>query len=236
MNTALKLLLVGVGSVSLFTVSFVGAALLQGAGLHELPMVGSLFHPPPVEPDEDAPADPAPPAPPLDAVPARAGIGLLDVFRIDGPLDPKELRALADDLKRKRALAEQRLAELDEREQRLGERVEFLDEQFQSLQSLRSSLESWELELEARQEEVDRDETAQSEREAVSWQRMAKLFEKGEAETLAFKLQAYTPAEAARILSRLKPDRARALLEALTTDGWKDYWDAYGEAQTAPSE
>ena len=119
------------------------------------------------------------------------------------------------------------MVELDDREERLEERALFLDEQFGSLAELRTSLERWQLELEGRQAEVERDESARAESEAESWTRLAKLFEKGDAPSLARKLEAWSPQEAAQVLRHLKPDRARDLLEGLSGESWKDYWEAY---------
>lgn len=243
MKKVVKPLLLALGALVLFGGAFVGFARLRGAGLHELPVLGGLFPAPPApteEPRDDVAAEPAPaptpqPAPRRDEARAAqvAGLGLLDVFRIESPLSAAELQALARRLERSSAELERRLAELDEREARQAERSLLLDEQLAGLQQLRGGLEAWELELSEREARLTTAEAEREAGEAHSWQRMAKLFEKGDAEVLARKLEAYTPQEAARLLQHLKPDRARALLEALTGEAWKSYWDAYRDAPPA---
>ena len=237
-----KPILLALCALLLFGGAFVGFAVLRGSAPHEVPVLGRLFPAPPEPPHDEEPDEQAPPGvvSPLEGQPSArpprvAGLGLLDAFRIDAPVGADELQRLAGELKRKNEEADRRLSELDEREARLTERALLLDEQLAGLRELRGGLEAWDLELAEREAVLEQDVAQREQGAAESWQRMAKLFEKGEAETLARKLEAYTPAEAARILRHLKPDRARTLLEGLRGESWKLYWDAYREAP-APQE
>src|SRR5688572_5655543 len=233
MKKPLKLLALAAGALGLFGAAFFGFGLLRGGSAHALPLIGGLFPAPAGEEEvEQAQAHATSPAP-LAPPPVQAGLGLLDVFVLESPLAAEEVQELARALKEQRAALEQRSGELDEREERLDERALFMDEQSASLAQMRAELERWQGELEERQAVLERSEAVQGERDAASWQRMAKLFEKGEAPALARRLEAWTPAEAAQLLVHLKPDRVRELLEALGGDSWKDYWDAYRAAVPA---
>jgi hypothetical protein len=229
MKKALKILSLAAGAAGLFAAAFFGFGLLRGGSAHALPLVGALFPAPPGEEaaQSEAKAEAPAPAPPP---PKQAGLGLLDVFLLESPMAAEEIQELARALKEQRAQLEQRSGELDEREERLDERALFMDEQSLALAQMRAELERWQGELEQRQAELERSEAVQGERDAASWQRMAKLFEKGEAASLARRLESWTPAEAAQLLVHLKPDRVRELLEALGGESWKDYWEAYRAA------
>ena len=233
MNKLVLAILLALGSFGLFSGAFVGFARLRGTPSHELPLIGGLFTPPPQEEGLEAglaETEPGTRPGPTAREPTQAGLGLLDMFRLESPMQAAELQELARSLKQRLARVAERETQLDAREQRLDERAMFLDEQFGSLAELRQGLESWQTELDQRQTEVERDEATQAEREAESWQGMAKLFEKGEAASLARRLEAWSPGEAAELLRHLKPERARELLEALRGESWKDYWEAYRQA------
>lgn len=236
MKKPLKILSLAAAALGLFAAAFFGFGLLRGGSAHAVPVIGRWF---PAPAGDEAAADHAEPATvsgeaAVPPPPKQAGLGLLDVFVLESPMAAEELQELARALKEQRAQVEQRSSELDEREERLDERALFMDEQSAALAQLRTELERWQGELEERQAELERSEAVQGEQDAASWQRMAKLFEKGEAESLARRLEAWTPEQAAQLLVHLKPDRVRALLEALGGESWKDYWDAYRAA--VPSE
>ena len=156
-----------------------------------------------------------------------AGIGVLDIFQIESPYSTAELEELVRTLEAKLDEVDQRLLDVGEREQRAEDRSTFLDEQYATLSKLRTGLETWENELRQREAEVARDEEARAAREAESWTRLAKLFEKGDAADQSERLLSYTPEEAASILFRLKPTRAQELLDQLEGDSWKQYAEAY---------
>ncbi|HVS18008.1 MAG TPA: hypothetical protein VMT18_05360 [Planctomycetota bacterium] len=211
------------GAAALFTAAFLGFAWLRADGPHQLPVIGGLFPAPAVEPEPERIATPRPR---IEAA-EQAGLGLLDVFRIDSPIAKEELATLASTLKTRLAALDERAAELARAEARLAERSALLDEQMATINDLRTELERWQTELEARAAVVRRDEDAAGARDAESWSKLSKLFEKGDAASLAAKLGGYPPDDAARVLVGLKPDRARELLEKLGGESWKDYWDAY---------
>jgi len=227
MKKPAKIALFASGALGAFTVAFTGFSLMLGIPPHEIGLVGAMFPAPEVE---EAPEQPVAQAP-VESTPRprvrNAGLGVLDVFRIDSPYSTAELDGLAKDVKRKLGELDQRLRESAEREEELDQRALFLDEQYATLQELRSGLEGWETELDQRQAEVERDELARNEREDQSWQRLSKLFEKGDASEQASRLKGYDPEDAALILSRLKPTRAQELLEGLPEADWQIYAEAY---------
>lgn len=213
------------GAAVLFAVAFLGFAWMRADGPHQLPVIGGLFP----EPQEEAEEEPERVAVPRQRVEEaeQAGLGLLDVFRIDSPIAKEELATLAATLKTRLAALDAREAELGRSEARLAERAALLDEQMVTINELRTELERWQTELEARAAEVRRDEDAAAARDDESWSKLSKLFEKGDAASLAAKLGGYPPEQAAKVLVGLKPDRARDLLEKLGGENWKDYWEAY---------
>jgi hypothetical protein len=231
MNPLLKKAAFALGGALLFATLFVVFSLVMGVPRHELAVVGSLF-PSPEEAEDggqatEAASDPRPVQRPPRPGAATAGLGVLDVFRLEAPFSTQELEKLVAELKTRRRELERRLEELDQREQRIVERSQFLDEQYQTLQTLRSGLEEWEAELEQRQIEVERDEAAERQREDEGWAQLARVFSEGDASEQGTKLTSYTPQEAARILHALKPARAKELLDALTGQQWKEYAEAY---------
>jgi hypothetical protein len=234
MNKLAQAIALALGSFGLFSGAFVGFAHLRGTPSYRLPLIGSFFTAPAaaevVRVERTAAEPAAEPAVRPAHESSRAGLGLLDMFRIESPLQAAEMQELARSLKAALARVEEREELLDEREERLDERALFLEEQVDSIAGLREELESWERELELRQAEVERDEAAWAEREAESWRGMARLFEKGEAASLARRLEAWSPQEAAQLLRHLEPERARELLEALRVESWKEYWEAYRQA------
>jgi len=223
MNKLLKTALIGVGASAGFLCAFVAFSRALGAGWHEIALVGPLF---PAPPEEAAPQEPRVII--KQERPMRpAGIGVLDIFQIESPYSTAELEELVRTLEAKLDEVDQRLLDVGEREQRAEDRSTFLDEQYATLSKLRTGLETWENELRQREAEVARDEEARAAREAESWTRLAKLFEKGDAADQSERLLSYTPEEAASILFRLKPTRAQELLDQLEGDSWKQYAEAY---------
>ncbi len=235
MVSYLKPALAVLGGATLFAGAFVFSALQRGASRGDLPLIGGLLSEKAAEPAPEH-VEPVAPAKPVHEEPRTAGLGLLDAFHIEAPLSAAELEALARDLKLGIAQIERRGAELDDRERRLADREHQLDEHYASLQELRTSLERWEQDLVGREVNVGQAEVDKEAREAESWQKMAKLFEKGDASSLARKLSAYSPGEAAQILKHLKTERARELLEGVTGESWKQYWDAYRQAMGTPQQ
>lgn len=223
------------GAAFLFTAAFLGFALMRADGPHELPLIGGMFPAPAAEPEAEAAT--AEVAEPEAGAPAqRAGLGLLDVFRVESPMAKEELAALAASLKSRLAALDARAAELERGEAQLAERALLLDDQMSTIHALRTELERWQTELEQREAALQKGEGEAAARDAESWGKLSKLFEKGDATSLAAKLAGYTPDEAAQVLVGLKPDRARELLEKLGGESWKDYWDAYRRALGSQSQ
>jgi len=232
MKKPAQIALIACGALGAFAVAFTGFSLMLGIAPHEIALMGALFPAPEVEEvahaTEPEVAAEKPPRPRVH----NAGLGVLDVFRIDSPYSTAELDRLAKDVRRKMVELDKRLAEADAREEQLDQRAQFLDDQYATLQELRTGLESWETELDQRQAEVERDEAARDAREDESWTRLSRLFEKGDPADQAGRLQGYPPEDAARILSKLKPTRAQELLEGLPQKEWQAYAEAYRLLET----
>ena len=227
MKKPAKIALIASGSLGAFVIAFTGFALMLGTPPHEIAVMGALFPSPNVEEEPQAAVAQVREEQPPRAKVRNAGLGVLDVFRIDSPYSTSELDRLVKDVKRKLAELDQRLRDSEQREGELDERASFLDDQYATLQELRSGLEAWEAELDQRQAEVKRDESARQAREDASWKRLSKLFEKGDAREQAARLKGYEPEDAALILSQLKATRAQELLDGLPEADWQLYAEAY---------
>lgn len=185
-----------------------------------------------LKPTEDHAATAHPDAPdhgPAAAKPAEAHAGIFDLIDVDGLYTQDELRALGDSLRAKNREAEQRSAELDRREELLADRLTALDERRRTLDEFAKKLDEREREIAAREAEVKSSGGTDGGAEA-SPADLAEFFADGELDVLSKRLAGFTPEEAAKILSRLEPARAKELLEALPTASWRAFAEAYAGA------
>jgi flagellar motility protein MotE (MotC chaperone) len=231
MNRYVQWSVLGGGALLFFGAAYVGFALALGGSLDDVLHKDAKTSAPseqhaPAPTQHTEPPRHEPPAP----TPSPAHVStasLLDVFQLQSPYSGAELEELASELKLKNKEYDRRLAELVEREQRAERRSEQLDQRLAELQELRKELEARESELELRRVEVERDEAAKAQRDEVGWAKLAKLFAEGDATEQGKKLAGYPAEDAARILDQLKPARAKALLDHVGADKWKEYADAY---------
>ncbi len=237
MNKNAKLGLYAAGGLGGFLVAYVTFALMMGAAPHQIPVVGAVF-PQPQEKAKETPAPRAEVASTPSTAPTRTetrtvSAGLMDVFQIESPYASGELQGLADELKRKSAELDTRLAEVAKREQAMQLRSEQLDEHSAELQQLRQSLEERERDLAGREATATESDRSRFEREQQGWVKLAKLFADGDATELGARLAEYAPGDAARILQALKPARAKELLENVGAAKWREYADAYRLLETS---
>ena len=234
MNRIIELAVLGLGGLSLFVVAFLGFAAMSGAPLDELAVVGPLFA---EEEGEEIPEEERSVLDPPDQVYTtrkqviEANLGLLSAYALEPPLSAVDLQSLATDLKAQKIAFEERLKLLDDREAALEQREEVITAQFNTLEEMRRDLERRETDLTLRAAEVERDEAAIQPEGGGSWATVAKIFEGGEAADMAKRLSAYTPEEAAQILSHLDDAYAVELLNAIGGDQFKSYVDAYSAAK-----
>ena len=236
MKKPVKYALIGLGVLELFVAALFGFAILLGAQMHRLPLVGAMF------PDPSRLEGPADTQVPVEqAVDARpkpriAKLGVLDTFSMEAPYSSAELKELVEDLKAKDRELELRHGELDQREALLDQRAELLDERYADLRQLFARLEQRAAELDLREAEIGRTEDAEAAREEQGWDTLSQLFADGDAEELSGKLLGYEPEQAARLLQRLEPDRAKELLEALPEERWRAYAEAFSAIPTGPAK
>jgi len=240
MKPLVKKILLGVGGVGIFTVAFIGFAALSGAPAHELPLIGSMFDPPPPEEGvvedglETDEVEAPPPRSNMELVEANASA--LGAFVLPSPYSANELSKLEAELETALRQAGARLAKIAERERELDEEERRLSEHRAQLEDFRNQLESYQLELRGREEEVDRDEQVALEREAQSWSEIANFFESGDPKKLVSKLMQFTPEEAAKVLRALDAEQASGLINALPTESYRDYLDAYRASSPSSGE
>lgn len=236
MNRIIEILAMALGGLSLFSVCFLGFAIMSGKPLSGIPGLGKAFEQEQTagtEPvanatsvdDSDAPSTPSAPRKNEDVI--AAGIGVMGAWSLPSPFSQVELKGLADELKSRLAELDARERDLDRRERELEERTASAQEQFELLGTMRRQLEEYEAELDLREQEVRRSEEAHSAKERQAWADQAGIL-KGLSTDLAGKrLLTYTPEEAAHILRSMEPDAATKLLNAIPEESWKDYVDAY---------
>lgn len=238
MKPLVQKILLGVGGVGLFAVAFVGFAAMSGAPTHQLPVVGRFFEEPAPaegegEGDETAAAEEeglkAPVARGNDAL-AESNTTALGAFVLPSPYSAQELSKLEQELETALRQAGSRLANIAERERRLDEEERRLSEHQEQLETFRNQLEAYELELRGREEELARDEQVAEEREQQSWNEISTFFESGDPKKLVDKLAQFSPEEAAKILRSLDPETASGLINALPTEKYREYLDAYRKA------
>lgn len=232
MNRIIEIAAIFLGGASLFTVSFVGFAAMAGVPLREIPVFGGLV-------PEEAPAEALAPPPTVQRSPRpdrsdveviESGLGALGAWSLPAPYTADELRGLVEELKAKLLVLERREAEVTRREAEVEEQLETLAERFASLEALRAELEAYERELDLRAEEVRAAESRSQEADLEKWRDVGTVLAALEPEEAATKLVQYPPDEAGIILRAMDETKAAAILNAVSTDRWKDYVDAYTRA------
>jgi hypothetical protein len=152
---------------------------------------------------------------------------ILPSFVMPAPFSASELAELQSELHEKRGEFERRLRKVDERERELADWEHAIDGKLADLERLKALLEKKEKELGLREQEVGRDEKARTAAEAKGWRDISQFFVDGEPDELAKKLLSYEPVDAARILRELDEKRASEIVNALPTEKYKSYLEAY---------
>ncbi len=230
MNPVIKIAAMVVGGAGLFLGSLVGFSRMNGVPWHKVPLVGSAFPPPPEieQPPQEPSVAPAPtPVVPPKLEAQTAGLGVLDVFRLDAPWNATQIEELVTDLKASKLELDKRLADIEKREAKLDARATLLDEQYAVVKGLRAELDRWKGELELQAAELENAKRQKNARDQAGWEQVAKLFEKGDATELGARLKTYEAQDAAKILAKLKPARAQEILNTLSGEEWKDFAEAY---------
>jgi flagellar motility protein MotE (MotC chaperone) len=253
MKPAIKYAIMGGGGLLLLFGSFVTFAALSGQPLHKIAILKNFVK----APEEPADGSKAPEGETANAQPENgtpgekpangegakpAGkeelkavektVGVLGAFSLPSPFSADELTDLQHELRTSTQGAKSIRAKLERRERELDDRERDLDQRQQELTELRQKLAEKESELRMLSDEGTRDSEARNARDAASWKELSKFFEEGEPDTLAKNLLKFDPKEAVKILRSLDDERASAIVNALPTDKYHDYLEAY-RAQTA---
>ena len=136
-------------------------------------------------------------------------------------LHPGELEVLRSLAERRRAL-DAREAEIYEREQLAKAFEERLSEETKSIRTLQASLKEQEAKLAAEKETVSAAEAERYQRLAKAYKSMkprdaARLFDDLDLELLTAIAREISPRVLAPVMAKMKPEKARALTEALTS-------------------
>lgn len=218
------LILSGIAAAILLLVgTFVTAAGMLGAELHELPAIGGLFPEPPVasiDPslnelnssvEEQVDGDMRSPEQVMDHSSSP-----LHAFLLPSPFSTDRLEELESQLKTRLNAIAEREKELDARQLNLEESQRHLAELQKELESVRSGLIDERDETVALQEEVKIEEAATAEKRVESYKQMSSLFANGDPELLSqMLLDMYPPNEIGLVLAGLPPERVTVLLAGI---------------------
>ena len=245
MKPAVKYGMMGGGALVLLFGSFVVFAALSGQPLSKVALLKHFVSAPAdgekkpaapeaTKPQPEAAAQAEKPASHEGAKSSGAELkavehtaSVLSVFSLPSPFSSDELTDLQHELRSASQGAKSRLSKIEQRERDLDDRERDLDQRQQELAELRKKLADKESELRMLSEEVARDSAARNARDAASWKEISKFFEEGDAADLAKKLVQFEPREAARILRSLDDERASSIVNALPTDKYHEYLEAY---------
>ncbi len=218
------LILSGIAAAALLLVgTFVTAAGMLGAELHELPVLGALFPEPPVESidpslnelnssvEEQVDADMRSPEQVMDNSSSP-----LHAFLLPNPWSTDQLEEIESQLKTRLNAIGEREKELDARQLNLEESQRHLTELQKELESVRSGLIDERDETVALQEEVKIEEKAAAEKRVESFKQMSSLFANGDADEMSqMLLDMYPPADIGLVLSGLTPERVQVLMQGI---------------------
>lgn len=233
MNKILQFVGIGFFALLLFGGAFIGFASMSGAPLYNLPVVGGFFE----APDEthliaDADVDGNRDAQKRSVEEeVQVGASVLGAFVLPSPYTSEQIKDLEMLLKSKLREAQLELDRMSLRHIELDERETALQDRWAELQELRNTLEQFEGDLNQRSAEIERDESARSEKEVAALQDLAKVFEAGEPEELVRKLQAYGEEDAAKLLAQMDVERVAELLRAMDEENYVRFSKAYTAEQ-----
>jgi flagellar motility protein MotE (MotC chaperone) len=230
MNRLVEIIVMALGGMSLFTLCFLGFAVMADVPLDGIPVAGKLFEQPQsVTPPIEEVAALAPPDKKVpDQQVIQGALGVISTWTIDSPFTREELQHLADDLRLKKLELEDRLRKVVERERDAEELSETARMRLKDLEELRRELEAFEARLVLREQEVAAAEKIASDEVDRRWSDLGKVFARVDDPTeAAKKLAEFEAPEAARILRSLDESKAAEILNALDAALFKDYAEAY---------
>jgi len=242
MKRSTKMGVLSLGGLALFSASFLGSAILEGASpwefLERSFRLGGTEreHRNPAPPSRSIPAPPSPGAPiASDEGVLGAQLGLMASYVLEPAFSDGQMQKLADEIAARSVSLDRREADLDLRATDLDERLEVLEEQRTALEAMRGQLEENKRDLLLVHAEFELDRRGREELAHTSLGETAGLFTTGDIDDLARRLLMFPPEEAAVILDALHSDRAVTLLNALPNDAWKTYQAAYATRQVTGS-
>lgn len=233
MNKILQLVGIGFCALLLFGGAFIGFAKLSGAPMHTLPVLGGFFEAPAEDPAlaaSGALIDREVAKRSVDEE-VQVGASVLGAFVLPSPYTSEQIKDLEMLLKSKLREAQLELDRMSLRHLELDEREAALQDRWGELQELRNTLERFEGDLNQRSAEIERDESARSEKEVAALQDLAKVFEEGEPEELVNKLQAYGEEDAAKLMAQMDVERVAELLRAMDEENYVRFSKAYTAEQ-----
>lgn len=242
MKKLLEVLFLGIGALGLFALALVGFGQIVGAPMNDLPVVGSFFPEPEVDPEGEGPVDeedfatdvngvpvghPGGPLEPGELPPplpeyADAELQLEDVitstraaianYVVSSPFSREELVNLQKELNQSLKRSRARLDELDQRELDLEEYAQLLEEKATEIDQLRQGLDRAEKELQNLRRSLDGRERSLDAREDLMDKREESI--RSQEESLTAEERAQLDAKASLFLN-MDPEMAVARLEAL---------------------
>ncbi|QDU70031.1 hypothetical protein [Engelhardtia mirabilis] len=248
MNKKVEIATLAAGGLGLFSMCFLGFALVSDVPLEEMAVIGPLFRNGDEQAEEGADgtlAEADGGAPGQNggkalALPERRGtaqeivtanLGVLGAFALPAPFARAELETLVDELRDQRDLLKERSDALDERERQVADQIAALDMRSAELERIKGEIETQTAAIELRSLELKRDEDVETAGESLVYENLATLYAEGDTEQITADLVGMGPDEAAKVLRILDEDRAMDLLRAITGDERGKFIDAWARAQ-----
>jgi len=245
MNKHVEIATLVAGGLGLFSMCFLGFAVVSDVPLEEMAVIGPLFADEDEEGEEGEEADdvqagdPTATDPEGLSLPERRGsaqeivtanLGVLGAFALPAPFARAEIETLVEDLQRQRDALKERSSELDERELMIEEQIASLDVRSAELERIKNEIETQAAAIELRALELQRDEDVESAGENLLYQNLATLYAEGDTDQITADLVGMGAEEAAKVLRILDEDRALELLRAMTGQTRREFIDAWARA------
>lgn len=218
MNRIIEIIAMALGGFSLLAVSFLGFAVMTGAPLHEMAVVGSLFESPEKTDAELLEEKKRDERPATNKELLEINEASLSSWSLPSPFSVIELEGLETKLRERSNEQDMRTMKLDARETELDQQTDQIAEQLETLTSMRESLQALSSELDSRSSEVERDELmAEADADAEA-RKIAEMLGSFDLEARATcLLETYTDS-AALILSHMPEKASKTLAQMYQVD------------------
>lgn len=246
MNKKVEIGVLAAGGFGLFSLCFIGFALMSGQPMSEMAVIGPLFPSDESEEGEDGEqvasgeagasgAEEGEVGLPERRVNAQdivtANLGVLGGFNMPAPFARADLEQLVDELRNERDGLKEREDAVTEREALVESQIAALDEKAVEIERIKDEIDVQTAALELRALELSRDEEVEAAGADLRYENLATLYSDGDVKQVVGDLTALGPEDAARVLRILEEDRALELLRAMKDPDRQQFIEAWASMQ-----